>query len=237
MEIKFDRIIKNIKQKTAWINTKKYIILHHTAWWTFKWLLDIMEAWKWYSWHYTIWENGEIWKQGEDTDILWHAWDNTDVKLNGISFYNPVSIWIEVVSDKYGKWYNDKQRESLIKLVKYLQEKYKISYKNILRHKDITKRKIDLDDSFWNNKYKTYSEFIEKNFNDNYIGKMENTTEIKEKVSNYNHIQRYNIFNTNENDYKTKLSELSVWDLKDLIEIWLYRYDENKKANILTLRK
>jgi hypothetical protein len=39
---------------------------------------------------------------------------------------------------------------------------------------------------------------------------MENTTEIKEKVANYNHIQRYNIFNTSENDYKTKLSELSI---------------------------
>jgi hypothetical protein len=56
-------------------------------------------------------------------------------------------------------------------------------------------------------------------------------------VANYNHIQRYNIFNTSENDYKTKLSELSIWDLKDLIEIWLYRYDENKKINNLTLRK
>jgi len=153
----FDKILKTNK-KSFWINSKQYIILHHTWWGDFNWMMEFWANWnKQVSWHYTIWINWEVGKIWEDNDILWHAWDNTDTKLNWISYYNWYSIWIEVVSN--WKDFSIEQKLAVKKLVKYLQSKYNIPYTNILRHKDITNRKWDIWDNFWNREYKTYNEY------------------------------------------------------------------------------
>jgi len=41
---------------------------------------------------------------------------------------------------------------------------YKIPKENILRHKDITTRKVDIADSLWNKEYKTYNDYIDSLF-------------------------------------------------------------------------
>lgn len=205
-------------KKSYWINSKRYIILHHTWWWTFTSMMRLASSWSsQVSWHYTIWERGEIWKIWEDNDILWHAWDNTDIKLNWIPYYNEYSIWIEVVSDWYS--FYDDQKESVKKLVKYLMNKYNIPKENILRHKDITKRKWDIWDNFWNSEYSSYTDYINTNYSN-----MSNKTPWL-----YKEIERYDLFSTNEADYD---KDLTAWDIKDLIEIWLYRLDLKKWEEI-----
>lgn len=202
-------------------NTKEYIVLHHTAWWTFKWNMRLLATSdRQVSVHYVVWQKWEIWKIWNDNDCLWHAWNETT--LNWITNYNFHSIWIEVVSDTKWKWYTSAQRESVELLVKYLMQTYNIPKEKIIRHKDITKEKIDIDDSFWNNKFETYKEYI-----DNTYWKM-NETEI------YRKFNRYKIFNTTQEDYN---KNITAWDIKDLIEIWFTNFIKGLKEKNLKLRK
>lgn len=186
-------------KKSYWINSKQYIVLHHT--WSESSFNSMMNYWAksdaQVSWHYTIWKKWEIGKIGNDNDILWHAWDNSDVKLNWISYYNPVSIWIEVISD--WKSYTNEQREAVELLVKYLAQTYKIPKENILRHKDITNRKWDISDEFWNNKFKTYDDYINNTY-----------WEIDKENEELRKLDRIKIYND------------TSWE-RPLIEIWVTR--------------
>jgi len=144
---------------SKWTNSCDYIMLHHTAWWSFKSNMTLLSSGsRIASAHYVIWKNGEIWRIWLDDYVLWHtgAWSYPWMKTN---FWNNYCIWIEVVSDWYS--YTKKQIETLEKLVKELQKKHSIWIKNIIRHKDYApKRKWDIGDNFfkimW---YKTFQEW------------------------------------------------------------------------------
>lgn len=146
------------KNKTVWINTCQYIILHHTATaeGSIKSVLKTLTVGA-VSVQYVVDTNGDVYKIGEDKDILWHAgrsawWNLTDM--------NRYSIGIEIVWPLEDGWFTDEQRKSVGKLVVELARKYGIGKGNILRHKDISPwRKVDIYDSFWNGQFKTFDEY------------------------------------------------------------------------------
>gem|GEM_PF-4037021 len=76
-------------------------------------------------------------------------------------------------------------------------KKYNIPLKNVIRHKDITNRKIDLHDDFWNKDYKTFEDFKINEFLDD---KNINMSKI------YKEIERFKIFNTSEEDYNKNIT-------------------------------
>lgn len=140
---------------TPWINTCEYIILHHT-WWT----LDFNSQVKYLSEHkdlvsvhYVVWQSWEIAQIWNDKMILWHCWVSS---FSWMTDMNKYSIWIEVV----WPWFTDIQREAVSKLIIDISKKYNIPKENILRHKDITIRKTDIDDTFWNNKFNSWNDFV-----------------------------------------------------------------------------
>ncbi len=99
--------------------------------------------------HYFIKNNGQVINMVPDLYTAWHAgisyWKN-------YNFLNRYSIGIEISNPghSYGyKKFSTKQINSLIKLLKYLVKKYKISKKNILGHSDISpNRKKDPGEKF-----------------------------------------------------------------------------------------
>lgn len=139
------------------VNTKKFIILHHTA---SKMKDDLMAEYLAYntaevSCHYVIGVDGAIYKIGTDNDILWHAGISS---WQGLTDLNKHSIGIEVNSD--GKTFTDAQRKATKELVLHLIKEYDIPHTNVLRHKDIApNRKTDIGDTFWNTDYKTYADY------------------------------------------------------------------------------
>lgn len=154
MEFKQVLQTKNI---TPWINTKEFIVLHHTATqeWTIKWVLNTLTTWA-VSCHYVIDINWDIYKIWNDDNILWHAW---------VSFWqwkenlNQYSIWIEVIWP-LKRWFTNEQKKSVKELVSFLMEKYNIKPENLIRHKDIAPwRKTDIADIFWNNEFKTWKDY------------------------------------------------------------------------------
>ncbi len=99
--------------------------------------------------HYLIKNNGEILKIIPDLYIAWHAgishWQN-------FRSLNKNSIGVEISNSghdyKYSK-FNEKQVKSIVKLSKYLVQKYKIKSKFILGHSDISPdRKKDPGEKF-----------------------------------------------------------------------------------------
>ena len=99
------------------------------------------------------WDKYKIWWTEQ---ILWHAGVSEWKWLKDMNRY---SIWIEVV------WWNWKefpyeQRVSVKELIQHLMATFNIPKENVLRHKDIAPgRKIDIEDQFWNNKYKSWEEY------------------------------------------------------------------------------
>lgn len=127
------------------INTKiKFIILHYTETKNLKDTLEILcSKKKKVSCHYIVDLNGDIYEIVDVTKRAWHA---------GVSFWknlknlNNNSIGIEIVNsgERSKKKYPKEQINCLIKLIKKLKEKYKVSKNNILAHSDIAPlRKID----------------------------------------------------------------------------------------------
>ena len=147
---------------SPWKNTRQYIIVHHT-WtkhWTIKWVLNTLTKWA-VSCHYVVdinWDKYKIWNT---TDILWHAWISEWKWLKDLNRY---SIWIEVVWWA-GEEFPYEQRVAVKELIQHLMATLNIPKENVLRHKDIRpKRKTDIADIFWNNKYKSW-----KNYQDSLI--------------------------------------------------------------------
>lgn len=120
-------------KKTTWRNWIKWIVIHHTAWWTFdsnmRYLSTSLAK---SSVHFVIWESEERWKIGDPTDILRHAWNWKRWTCKNCNFD---FLWIEVVW--YGE-YNTKQLIALTDLVEYLMYVYRIPKEMIIRHSDCT---------------------------------------------------------------------------------------------------
>jgi len=148
--------------KTIGINSRKFIIVHHTATWegSIRGVLNTLTKWN-VSCHYVIDTNGDLYKIWENTDILWHAgvssWWN-------IKAMNPVSIWIEVIWPLQNG-FTFEQRKGVKELCQELMKKYNIPRQSVLRHADVSPgRKIDIDLRFLNDsegkpKYKTWKEW------------------------------------------------------------------------------
>ena len=99
--------------------------------------------------HYFVKNNGEILNLVPDLYEAWHAGKSS---WKHYRFLNKFSIGIEVSNPghEHGyKKYNSSQISSLIKLLKYLQNKYDIKSQNILGHSDIAPdRKKDPGEKF-----------------------------------------------------------------------------------------
>lgn len=156
------------KNITPWVNTREFIILHHT-WtppWTINWVLKTLTTWS-VSVHYVVDSNWDKYKIWNTTDILWHAWVS---EWNWKKDMNKYSIWIEII----WPWFNDIQRQSVKELVQHLMASFNISNEKVLRHADLTNalsfkwilwdwvspsRKVDVANSFWANQYKTFKDY------------------------------------------------------------------------------
>ncbi len=128
----------------------KYLIFHYTGMKkeseALKKLTKIQSE---VSSHYFIKKNGDIVVLVPDLYIAWHAgkssWKNY-ASLNK----NSIGIEISNPGHQFGyKNYSKKQINSVVKLGKFLQKKYKIKSKNILGHSDIApNRKKDPGEKF-----------------------------------------------------------------------------------------
>ena len=95
-------------EHTQGINSCEFVVLHHTGTGsgTIKGVLDgLNKREEFASCHYVIDENGDVYKIGEDSSILWHAgvseWNDT---VTGKTFtdLNRYSIGIEIVGPVNG---------------------------------------------------------------------------------------------------------------------------------------
>ena len=138
-----DKVSTNKKSK--WTNSIKWIVIHHTAWWTYESNVKYLsEGWAKASVHFVIWENGEVAKIWDPKDILWHAWNGSWWWVDNC---NTGFLWIEVV----WTWeYNIQQLIRLTDLVEYLMWVYKLDMYNIIRHSDCTQdREITKKRTCW----------------------------------------------------------------------------------------
>ncbi len=141
------------KNKSAWVNTREFIVLHHTA--TGRGTIDgnikvlLGETGRKVSCHFIVDTNGEAYKLGDPTDILWHAWVSQWGNRRDL---NKHSIGIEVIWPL--PWFTDEQKHTVLWLVQHLMAVLTIPKENVIRHKDIAPgRKTDIDDSFFNKWY------------------------------------------------------------------------------------
>ena len=132
----------------------KFIIIHYTGMKSesssIKRLCDPKSK---VSSHYYIKKNGSILNLVPDLYEAWHAGES---KWKTYKSLNKYSIGIELTNPGHQHGYRNfslKQISSLKKLIKYLSKKYKISYKSILGHSDISpNRKKDPGEKFpWKN--------------------------------------------------------------------------------------
>lgn len=206
------------KNKTAGVNTCQFIVLHHT--WTgegtIKGNLNALTKGA-VSCHYIVDTNGDVYKIGEDRDILWHAGASAWWKLTDLNKY---SIGIETIWPLADGWFTDAQRSSIWKLIVELSKKYWIGKGNIVRHKDISPwRKTDIADSFWNKQFKSWDEYKNSLFAEaaKPVAKVSKYAEIRDRVLDETKLDP--IFSSHEGD-----QTLTEAEVKDLIEIALARF-------------
>lgn len=204
------------------INTCDYIILHHTATWegTLKWVIRWLTVGK-ASCHYVVDTNGDIYKIWEDRDILRHAGKSEWWSIVGM---NKCSIGIEVIGPLSDWWFTQEQYSSVSDLIKYLAWLFAIPEKNVLRHKDIAPwRKVDIYDSFWNKKHKTWDDYRKSLFStSNTMSKKSKYDDIMKQVLKETWFKQ--VFIDHEGD-----EPLMEKEVKQLIEIALARYFSRSK--------
>ena len=140
----------NLNYKKRLKKNIRFIIIHYTGMKSEKAAIDrltnIQSA---VSSHYFITKNGNITLLVPELYIAWHAGKS---KWKGQSFLNKNSIGIEITNPghRFGyKNFSNKQINSIVILIKYLLNKYKISKKNVLGHSDIAPdRKKDPGEKF-----------------------------------------------------------------------------------------
>ena len=131
-------------------NQIKFIIFHYTGMKKESDAIDrLTSIQSEVSTHYFIKNNGEIVVMVPDLFIAWHAGKSS---WKNFQFLNSNSIGIEICNPghdfKY-KRFSKKQIQSILKLSRFLIEKYKIDRKNILGHSDIApNRKKDPGEKF-----------------------------------------------------------------------------------------
>jgi len=131
-------------------STLRFIIIHYTGMKKESEAIErLTNAKSKVSSHYFIKSNGEIINLIPDLYTAWHAGKSKWQKFN---YLNKNSIGIEINNPGHDHGYSNfkkKQINSLIKLTKYLIQKYKIKKFNILGHSDVAPdRKKDPGEKF-----------------------------------------------------------------------------------------
>ena len=157
-------------EHTPGVNECLFLVLHHTGTGsgTIKGVLDgLNKREDFASCQYVVGEERDVYKIGEDQNILWHAgvseWKDV---ITGKVYrdLNRYSIGIEIVGPVNGS-FSDAQRETVEDLILELCEIHKIPKERVIRHKDIApKRKTDPADTLWSGKFPTYSAWIDSIF-------------------------------------------------------------------------
>ena len=140
----------NFNKKKRLKKEIKFIIIHYTGMKSEKAAIDrLTNIQSQVSSHYFISKNGNITLLVPELYIAWHAGKS---KWKDKSFLNKNSIGIEITNPGHRfeyKNYTNKQINSIVILIKYLLNKYKISKKNVLGHSDIAPdRKKDPGEKF-----------------------------------------------------------------------------------------
>lgn len=213
---------RSTTKKTPGTNTCEILVFHHTWPGSYEGNLNYLATNKAQaSAHYVAGQGGELGQIWKDTDILWHAgvskWKwRTDI--------NRFAIGIEIV------WpgFTDPQRQKVEELAIALIKKYGIKKENVVRHKDIAPgRKVDVDDSFWNNKFKSWDEYK------NYLFSKIETMATKE--SKYTGIMEKVLKETGATpifDSHEGTEPLTEKEVKELIEIAFARYGQRLQKAI-----
>ena len=143
----------NFSKKPRSSKDIRYIIIHYSGMQSGRVSMSRLKNLKSkVSCHYFIERNGNVYSMVEDNKIAWHAGKS---KWRNLKNLNKYSIGIEIQNKghfiSYQK-FSKKQIFSLIKLIKILMRKYKITKRNILGHSDIAPlRKLDPGEKFpWN---------------------------------------------------------------------------------------
>ena len=193
----------NFSQPKRAKNLIKYIIIHYTG---MKRELDAIDRLRdgssKVSSHYFIKNNGITLRLVPDLYIAWHAGESN---WKNLELLNKHSIGIELHNPGHSHGYKNfshKQILSLKKLLRFLINKYKINYHNVLGHSDISpSRKKDPGEKFpwkqlskiklchWHN----LDEMKLKRYRKNYL----NISDEKFFLKNLNKIGYSNIKNMN----------------------------------------
>lgn len=156
----FKEIFPTPTEHTKWVNSCEYIVLHHTATvqGTTQGVLNGLNKRADYaSCHYLVSDTGDIYKMGDDSDILWHAGVS---EWKGKSNMNDYSIGIEVIGPLMNGGFTDESRKAVKELIQYLMDAHNIPIDNLVRHKDISpRRKTDISDTFWSNKFTSWADY------------------------------------------------------------------------------
>lgn len=130
-------------------NTCELIIVHHTGTpaGTIQGVLDgLYRRPDYASCHFVVDVNGDAYKIGDPTDILWHAGESS---WKGRTDMNRYAIGIEIVGTNESV-FTKEQKRTVRALIEHLMAVFNIPAENVLRHKDIApKRKVDVADQFW----------------------------------------------------------------------------------------
>ncbi len=131
-------------------NSIKFIIIHYTGMIKESSALNrLCDPKTKVSSHYFIKKNGKVLKLVPDLYISWHAGKS---KWKNFTSLNKKSIGIEIQNSGHNFFYENfspKQINSIKKLVKYLIKLYKIDFRNVLGHSDISPdRKKDPGEKF-----------------------------------------------------------------------------------------
>ena len=139
-------ILHNFKSKN--FDSRKFkiqfIILHYTETKNLEKAINLLTSQnRKVSCHFVIDTNGQIYNLVSESKRAWHAGESS---WKGLQDMNSRSIGIEIVNsgEKKLQKYPKVQINKLIKLIHFLEKKFKIPFYNILGHSDIAPhRKID----------------------------------------------------------------------------------------------
>lgn len=125
------------RTRTKGKNTCEYIIVHHTATSgaSIKGVIRELTVGIRASAHFIIDINGDAYKIGSPSDILWHAGDSQWGDKVGMNQY---SVGIEIVGPLEDGGFTPAQKDTARKLIQHLMAVFKIPKENVLKHADLT---------------------------------------------------------------------------------------------------
>ncbi len=133
----FKKSFPTPRTHSAGKNACKYIIVHHTATdgASIKGVIRELTIGIRASAHFVIDTNGDAYKIGNPTDILWHAGESRWGDLKGMNQY---SMGIEIVGPQPDGGFTPAQKDTARKLIQHLMAVFNIPQENVLKHADLT---------------------------------------------------------------------------------------------------